>query len=165
MDKKGKQRQKIGKQNAAEICLLGNTSNLCLQWNLTSVSYCLWRRLRREAANMDCVIRLVSSISVESGAICWAPGLQNTLPKFHRLLLIWQLIKKKYHSHTGDPEGTQACIWILSGRGREGKDQGVSFMKSNLKSKWTRQVRMGQQRCADPWSETRRLLQRATSLV
>lgn len=28
-------------------------------------------------------------------------------------------------------------------------------MKSNLKSKWTRQVRMGQQRCADPWSETR----------
>lgn len=42
---------------------------------------------------------------------------------------------KKYHSHTGDPEGTQARIWILSGRGREGKDQGVSFMKSNLKSK------------------------------
>ena len=46
-------------------------------------------------ANVAGVIRLVSSVSVGAGAICWAADLQWTLPKFHSLLLIWLLIKER----------------------------------------------------------------------
>lgn len=88
--------RKSENKSATEICLLGNMSRTSVfneSWLF--VSYCLWRWPRGGVAHVDCVIRLVSSVSEGAGAICWAAGLQQTLPKFHSLLLIRLLIREQ----------------------------------------------------------------------
>lgn len=72
--------------------------------------------------NVDCVIRLASSVSVGAGAICWAAGLQQTLPKFHSLLLIRLLIKEQsywpshrdvhMHMYIKQGEAEREKIWV-----------------------------------------------------
>lgn len=83
-------------------------------------------------ASVDCVIGLVSCVSVGASAICWANGPQKNLPKFHSLLLIQQLIKKQavgpLHRDTH----------MYKDNIREREDQGAVFIKINVKNKLTR---------------------------
>lgn len=126
---KGKQRQKIRKQSATKICLVGNTSRTCVNnENWLRVSYCVgrWPRGRvvvevvlARVGNVDCVIRLVSCVSVGAAAICWAAGLQQTLPKFHSLLLIQLLIKEQIYWPPHRDTGTHMDISLVWERGKK----------------------------------------------
>lgn len=145
---KGKQRQKIRKTKWSRNLTIGQQKqDLCLQWKL-NVGYCQWRWLRGGWTNVDCVIRLLSSVSVEAGAICWAAGLQQKHSQSFTAYYLSSCWLK--NSHTGHPLGTDTCIWILAGSRREGKDQGV-----NVKTKLTRQVTNRSARFI--WSCTRNL--------
>ncbi len=84
---------------------------------------------------MDSVIRLVSSVSAGPGAICWAAGLQQKLPKFHSLLLIRLLIKKKlYWPPRRDRD---MHMDITTEQEKRQKDQGA-VSKLNVMSELTR---------------------------
>lgn len=147
---KRKRRQKIRKQSATKTCLVGNTSRTCVN-NETPLplSCCAWRWPRgrvvvvelvlARVGNVDCVIRLVSSVSVGAGAICWAAGLQQMLPKFHSLLLIQLLIKEQIYwppHRDADTHMDISLVW------ESGKKIRVQFSSSkNVKHKLTRQVR------------------------
>jgi len=87
-----KWRQKIRKHKVAEICPEGNTSRTRF---FTEIRLLLVITYGGRGANVDGIIRSESSVSEGPGAICWSAGLQQTLPKFHRLLLIRLLIKEQ----------------------------------------------------------------------
>lgn len=75
---------------------------------------------------MDSVIRLVSSVSTGAAAICRAAGLQQTLPKFHSLLLIWLLIKKKTVM-LATPQGRRHAYGYEQGEGEREKTMTAKF--------------------------------------
>lgn len=131
---KRKPMQKIRKQSATEICLLGNISRTSVfNEKRLFVSDCLRRWLRGGVANADCVIRLSSSVSVGASAICWAAGLKQTFPKFHSLLLIWLLIKEQSY---WPPHRDRDMHMDIKLQERERKDQDA-ISKLNVKSKLT----------------------------